>query len=104
MFAQTKVIFGKSRNSHNRPDAILLVTAAFAVALLFFCRPALSQQTVAMLEPEAPEPVAALQPAPVVRFVQPSTAAEAPAHRFWDRENSALFAASAALSAADFVV
>jgi hypothetical protein len=29
---------------------------------------------------------------------------EAPSHRFWDRENSFLFAANAAFSTADFIV
>jgi len=36
--------------------------------------------------------------------VQPATLPEAANHRFWDRENSILFAATAAFSAADFVV
>jgi len=105
MFAHTKVMFAKDLPSKGRSGAILVCRSAVLLALLTLCRPALSQQTMAMLEPEAPEPVAALQPAPMARFVQPSTATEGPAsHRFWDRENSALFAASAAFSTADFVV
>jgi hypothetical protein len=36
--------------------------------------------------------------------LQPTTFPEASRHRFWDRENSILFAANAAFSAADFVV
>ncbi|MFZ0307997.1 MAG: hypothetical protein WAL89_07480 [Candidatus Sulfotelmatobacter sp.] len=35
---------------------------------------------------------------------QPAPLPEAPSHRFWDRENSILFATSAAFSAADFVI
>lgn len=104
MFAHTKVIFAKKLTSQNRFGTPFLVKAAIVVAFLGLCRPALSQQTIAMLEPEAPEPMAALQPAPMTRFVQPAVATEAQAHRFWDRENSALFAASAAFSAADFVL
>ena len=64
-----------------------------------------------MLQPDAPQPAAALQPAPLVRFapaarIAPTAARnEGPGdHRFWDRENSLLFATSAAFSAADFVV
>jgi len=36
--------------------------------------------------------------------IRPTKLPEAPTHRFWDRENAVLFAASASLSAADFVV
>ncbi len=105
MFAHTKVRFAKHPSSKKWLGAILLGRAGILLALLTLCRPALSQQTIAMLEPEAPDPTAALQPAPMARFVQPATATEAPtSHRFWDRENSVLFAASAAFSAADFVV
>jgi len=46
-----------------------------------------------------------MEPAPMMTPVQPVTLPDAPDnHRFWDRENSILFAASAAFSAADFVV
>ena len=65
----------------------------------------LSQEvSLALLRPEVGQP-AALEPAPMVRAFQPATLPEAPSHRrFWDRENSVLFATSAAFSAADFVV
>jgi hypothetical protein len=54
---------------------------------------------MALLRPEAMEPV------PTVNAFRPATLPEAPSHRrFWDRENSVLFATSAAFSAADFVV
>jgi hypothetical protein len=44
------------------------------------------------------------EPVPTV-MPTPAALPEAPAqHRFWDRENSLLFATSAAFSAADFVV
>jgi hypothetical protein len=105
MLAHTKVMITRSLSSKSRSGAILLCRTAALLALLSLCRSARAQQTLAMLEPEAPEPVAALQPAPMARFVQPSITTEGPAaHRFWDRENGALFAASAAFSAADFVV
>src|SRR3984885_16351573 len=68
-------------------------------------RPVAAQQvSVAMLQPEEMQP-APLTPAPRVKFVQPIVPPEAPGrHRFWDRDNSILFAANAAFSAADFVV
>src|ERR1700733_8447315 len=68
-------------------------------------RPVAAQQvSVAMLQPEDTQP-APLTPAPRVKFVQPVVLPEAPGrHRFWDRDNSILFAANAAFSAADFVV
>jgi hypothetical protein len=83
---------------------ILQCKAAFLlVVALGLCRPALSQEvSVALLQPEAMR--STLEPAPMVTSFQPATLPEAPSHRFWDRENSFLFAASAAFSAADFVV
>jgi len=57
-----------------------------------------------MLQPAGIE-AAAATPVPAVRSVQTDSLPEAPDdHRFWDRENSLLFAASAAFSTADFVV
>jgi hypothetical protein len=83
---------------------ILQNKAAILLVVLGLCRPALSQEvSVALLQPEAMQP-APLQPAPMVKSVQTATLPEGPNHRFWDRENSFLFAASAAFSAADFVV
>jgi hypothetical protein len=40
----------------------------------------------------------------MVRSVEPVSLPEAPSHRFWDRENSILFATNAAFSTADFIV
>jgi len=47
-----------------------------------------------------------MSPSPLVKpVVQPANPIESSSHqRFWDRENSVLFATSAAFSAADFVV
>ena len=88
----------------NWRSAMSLPRAAVLLAVLGFCRPAPAQQvSMAMLQPAAMQP-AAMTPAPIVNFVQPATLPEAPRHRFWDRENSVLFAASAAFSGADFVV
>jgi hypothetical protein len=39
----------------------------------------------------------------MVKSVEPVTLPEAPSHRFWDRENTFLFATSAAFSTADFI-
>ncbi len=80
---------------------ILTPKAAILLAILSLCRPGLAQQQVsfALLQPGAIEPV------PIVKSAPRATVPEAPAdHRFWDRDNSILFAANAAFSAADFVV
>jgi hypothetical protein len=83
---------------------ILQHRAAVLLVALGLCRPALAQEvSVALLQPEAMRSTL-LEPVPVVQSFQPTTLPEAPRHRFWDRENSFLFAASAAFSAADFVV
>jgi hypothetical protein len=77
------------------------------LAVLGLSRPGTAQQvSLALLQPEEMQP-APLTPAPMVKFVQPKPVVlpEAPGcHRFWDRDNSILFAANAAFSAADFVV
>jgi hypothetical protein len=79
--------------------AILLLAAVGS------CRPMLAQQvSLAMLDPETIEPAPAIQPAPMVQSTQPAPFPEASNHRFWDRENTILFATSAAFSTADFVV
>jgi len=81
-------------------SSILRPRTAILLAILGLGRPVLAQQvSLALLQPEA------MEPAPVVHTVQPVALPETPGnHRFWDRENSFLFAASAAFSAADFVV
>jgi hypothetical protein len=67
------------------------------LTLLGLGRPVVAQQvSFALLQPGA------MPPAPVVSSVRPVTLPEAPSHRFWDRENSILFASSAAFSTADF--
>ncbi len=74
---------------------------AILLAVVGLCRPGMAQQvSLALLPPRSMEP-----PVIVIRPTQASTMPEAPGdHRFWDRENSLLFATSAAFSAADFVV
>jgi hypothetical protein len=76
------------------------------LAALGSCRPMLAQQvSLALLSPETIEPAPVVPAAPmVVESTRPMTLPEAANHRFWDRENSILFATSAAFSAADFVV
>jgi hypothetical protein len=78
--------------------------AAIVLVVLGLCHVAVCQKvSAALLHPsmiEAPS----FEPAPVGQTT-PSTLPEAPVqHRFLDRENSLLFATSAAFSAADFVV
>jgi hypothetical protein len=64
-----------------------------------------SDQPSALLQPTPMPQPSAIEPAPMVKSVQPSTLPEAPTdHRFWNRENSILFATNAAFCGADFVV
>jgi hypothetical protein len=79
--------------------AIFKPKAAVLLVLLGLCGPALAQEvSFALLQP------AAIEPNPMVRSVEPVTLPEAPSHKFWDRENSILFATNAAFSTADFIV
>jgi hypothetical protein len=80
------------------PAAILVV--------LGFSQLAIGQNTsVALLLPDAPMISRELEPSPFVSSTQTVTRPETSSnHKFWDRENTALFAATAAFSAADFVV
>ena len=84
---------------------ILKYGPVILLAILGFSPSALSQEvSLALLRPDAIEP-APMAPAPMVSAFQPTTLPEASSrHRFWDRENSLLFATSAAFSAADFVI
>jgi len=75
---------------------------AFLLAVLGLCHAGMAQQVSFELLPAR-----AASPAPIVKIepVQAGNPPEAPRdHRFWDRQNSLLFATSAAFSAADFVV
>lgn len=83
----------------NLLGAIVKPKAAVLLVFLGLCGPALAQQvSLALLQPES------IEASPMVKSVEPATLPEAPSHRFWDRENSILFATSAAFSTADFVV
>jgi hypothetical protein len=85
-----------------------LATAVLAISGL--CKPALAQEpSYAVLQPSAfthPGVAAApeLEPVPAFRSTPTVTLPEAANHRFWGRDNSILFAASAAFSTADFIV
>lgn len=84
-----------------RPRTVVLVT------VLGLCPPVVAQQvSYALLRPASIAQPTALEPAPILKTSQPATPLpEAPKpQRFWDRDNSILFAASAAFSASDFVV
>jgi len=77
---------------------------AILLGVLGLCQPALSQEvSAALVQPAAMQP-AAFTPTPALTTVQPAPLPEAPSHRFWDRENTFLFATTAAFNAADFVV
>ncbi len=78
---------------------ILRPKAAVLLVILGLCGPALAQQvSFSLLQP------ASIEPNPMVKSVEPVTLPEAPSHRFWDRENTFLFATNAAFSTADFIV
>jgi hypothetical protein len=88
----------------NWVGAILKHRASVLLAILALCRPAVCQEvSAALLRPEAIQP-APMEPVAIVKASQPATLPEVERHRFWDRENTALFATSSAFSAADFVV
>jgi hypothetical protein len=82
------------------------IAPAVILFVLGFSQIGLGQNVSAgLLLPDAPMSSAELDPSPFVSSTQPVTRPETtPKHKFWDRENSALFAATAAFSAADFVV
>jgi hypothetical protein len=83
----------------NCQGAILRSRAVILLVFLSLCGPALAQEvSLALLQPEP------MRLAAISTSVQPVILPEAPSHRFWDRENSALFATSAAFSTADFFV
>jgi hypothetical protein len=74
--------------------------AAILLALLSLGGSARAQEvSLALLQPGSMGPM----PMPT-SAVDLATLPEAPSHRFWDRENSLLFATSAAFGAADFFV
>lgn len=83
--------------------ALVRSRAAILLLLLGLGGQAVAQEvSLALLRPEsigaAPIAVQPVQPA------QPVSLPEAPSHRFWDHENTFLFATSAAFSTADFFV
>ncbi len=81
---------------------IVKTRTAILLAVLGLSRPGVAQQvSLALLQP-GPIETGAMEPVPMVTTAQPVTLPEAPSHRFWDRENSLLFATSAAFSTADF--
>jgi hypothetical protein len=90
--------------------SMLRPRTAILLAVLGLCRPGAAQQvSFALLPPRAgdPAPVTAPIAAPIIR-IEPVKTVKLPqtpeGHRFWDRQNSLLFATSAAFSAGDFVV
>jgi hypothetical protein len=85
-------------------SAIVQPRTTILLGVLGLCQPALSQEVSVVLLPPAAIQPAAMAPTPMVMAVQPASLPEAPSHRFWDVENSLLFATSAAFNAADFVV
>lgn len=75
--------------------------AALLLVILGLCGPSVAQQVAFSLLPPPPR---SIEPAAFVKPAEPVTLPEAPSHKFWDRENSILFATNAALCTADFVV
>jgi hypothetical protein len=87
----------------NRSGSTITFYAVIVFAAAISCRPCLSQQVAyALLQPDTMQPVP-MQPV-VSQPAKPVALPNAPEmHRFWDGENSILFAASAAFSTADFI-
>lgn len=91
---------------NKRIGSVLRPRTVFVLAALLGCClfGAAQDVSLALLQPGEMQP-AAFTPTPSAAFVQPVALPEAPGpHRFWDGENSILFATSAAFSAADFIV
>jgi hypothetical protein len=80
-----------------------VLRTAIPLTVLGLCRLALTQDSIALLQPEAMHSVP-LEPTYTVNSTRPKTLPDAPDHRFWDRTNSVLFATNAVLTTADFVV
>jgi hypothetical protein len=83
-------------------SSLLKPRTALLLAIFGLCRIGMAQQvSFALLPPGAADP------APSVK-IEPAQTTNSPeksgSHRFWDRQNSLLFATSAAFSAGDFVV
>jgi hypothetical protein len=82
--------------------SILKLRTALLLAFLGLCRAGMTQQVSFELLPARtanPAPFVKIEPVHIEN--PPEASAD---HRFWDRQNSLLFATSAAFSAADFVV
>lgn len=75
--------------------------AALLLVILGLCGPSVAQQVAFSLLPPPPR---SIEPAAFVKPAEPVTLPEVPSHKFWDHENSILFATNAALCTADFVV
>lgn len=89
----------------NLLGAISRSRAAILLVVLSLGGSASAQQvSMALLEPPSSMTPSAMAPMPIVAVVQPSTLPETTSHRFWDRQNSILFATNAAFSTADFFV
>jgi hypothetical protein len=84
-----------------RFGAIFRFIPLILLGVLSLCQPAVSQQVSAALLPPVS---AAMEPLTTVTVSPPKTLSETSSHGFWDRENTILFASSAAFSAADFVL
>jgi hypothetical protein len=74
-----------------------LLSACFLTLFILSGAATAQQTSLAYLQPEE------MRPAAFVKPVKPLTLPETPTHRFWDRKNTLLFAATAGLNTADFV-
>lgn len=87
-------------------SSMLKPRTALLLAILGLCRIGMAQQVSFSLLPARTEGAAPIT-APIVK-IEPTQARnpleEPRRHRFWDRQNSLLFATSAAFTAGDFVV
>jgi hypothetical protein len=94
----TKVMLTKWLGTIFNPRTALLLVIAGC------CSPALAQEvSYALVQPASMEPIP-MTPIPMTTSFATVNIPKASKHRFWDRENTFLFATSAAFSAADFVI
>ncbi len=83
---------------------LLVVSAVTLLVTVLLCGSSFAQGLVATANfPDAPSTASAgaIAPAPIVIVPSPRTEVS---HRFWDKQNTVLFAAVAGLNAADFAV
>ena len=79
--------------------------SGLGILLLILCGQSFSQELALVMAPSAAiAPHVEIAPPMVINTFQPKVLTQEPVHKFWDRENKALFAGVAVSDAADFAV